>query len=62
MITVFANGLDHTKNSIPMGLGRLLEPIVLYIRDDIMRPNIGVFTHKIYMSFLLTVFFLYMVC
>jgi F-type H+-transporting ATPase subunit a len=34
-----------------------LEPIVLYIRDDIARPNIGETHYKRYMGFLLTVFF-----
>ena len=42
MITVFGKmARSYKKNSIPTGLGRLLEPIVLYIRDDIARPNIG---------------------
>ena len=35
----------------------MLEQIILYIRDDIARPNIGEKHYKRYMSFLLTVFF-----
>ena len=38
-------------------MGRFLEPIVLYIRDDIAIPNIGEKKYKRYMPFLLTVFF-----
>ena len=46
-----------TNNGMPKGTGRLLEPIVLYVRDDIARPNIGEKHYKKYMSYLLTVFF-----
>lgn len=44
-------------NGLPKGMGRFLEPIVLYIRDDIAIPNIGKKKYKKYMSYLLTVFF-----
>lgn len=39
------------------GVGRFLEPIVLYVRDDIARPNIGEKKYKKYINFLLTIFF-----
>lgn len=42
---------------IAKGVGRFFEPIVLYIRDDIARPNIGDKHYKKYMSYLLTIFF-----
>ncbi|TAI47509.1 F0F1 ATP synthase subunit A [Flagellimonas allohymeniacidonis] len=45
------------NNGIPTGAGRFFEPIVLYIRDDIARPNIGEKRYKKYMPFLLTIFF-----
>ena len=45
------------NNGIPTGIGRFFEPIVLYIRDDIARPNIGEKRYKKYMPFLLTIFF-----
>lgn len=49
---------SYKKNGgIPSGIGRFLEPIVLYIRDDIAIPNIGEKHYKRYMSYLLTVFF-----
>ena len=48
---------SYKTNSIPKGIGRFLEPIILYIRDDIARPNIGEKHYKRYMGFLLTVFF-----
>ncbi|NJB71528.1 F-type H+-transporting ATPase subunit a [Saonia flava] len=45
------------NNGVPTGAGRFFEPIVLYIRDDIARPNIGEKRYKKYMPFLLTIFF-----
>ncbi len=59
MFAMFASMAKKYKrgNAIPVGVGRFLEPIVLYIRDDIAIPNIGKKHYKRYMSFLLTVFF-----
>jgi F-type H+-transporting ATPase subunit a len=49
---------SYAKNGgIASGAGRFMEPIVLYIRDEIAIPNIGEKHHRKYMSFLLTVFF-----
>ena len=49
---------SYAKNGgVAAGVGRFFEPIVLYVRDDIARPNIGEKKYKKYMSFLLTVFF-----
>jgi F-type H+-transporting ATPase subunit a len=49
---------SYAKNgSVPQGIGRFFEPIVLYIRDDIAIPNIGVEKHGKYMPYLLTIFF-----
>lgn len=45
------------SGGIPTGVGRFFEPIILYIRDDIARPNIGEKKYGKYMNFLLTVFF-----
>ncbi|MDX2362564.1 MAG: F0F1 ATP synthase subunit A [Crocinitomicaceae bacterium] len=41
----------------PTGAAKFFEPIILFIRDDIARPNIGEKEHKRYMAYLLTVFF-----
>jgi F-type H+-transporting ATPase subunit a len=49
---------SFAKNGgISAGAGRLFEPIVLYIRDEIAIPNIGEKHYKRYMSYLLTIFF-----
>lgn len=49
---------SYAKNGgISSGVGRLFEPIVIYIRDEIAIPNIGEKHYKRYMSYLLTIFF-----
>ena len=48
---------SYKKGPMPSGFGRLLEPLVLFIRDDIAIPNIGEKHYRRYMSYLLTVFF-----
>lgn len=40
----------------PKGLTSFIEPVVLFVRDDVAIPNIGV-KHTKYMSLLLTIFF-----
>jgi len=47
----------YKKGAIPTGFGRVLEPLVIYVRDEIARPNIGEKKYRKYMGFLLTVFF-----
>ena len=47
---------SYKKRTIPRKFGRVLEPLILYVRDDIAKPNIGPKYRK-YMGFLLTVFF-----
>lgn len=47
----------YQKSTMPRGLGRFLEPLVLFVRDEIAIPNIGEHKYKKYMSYLLTVFF-----
>ena len=56
MFTRMAKSYKSNKG-MPKGMGRLLEPIVLYVRDEIAIPNIGEKHYKRYMSYLLTVFF-----
>lgn len=50
-----AKGYQTSK--LPQKSARFLEPIILYIRDDIAIPNIGKKHYKKYMSYLLTIFF-----
>lgn len=48
---------SYKKGPIPTGFGRVLEPLVIFIRDEIAIPNIGEHKYRKYMGFLLTVFF-----
>ena len=48
---------QYKKRAVPTGFGRVLEPLVLYVRDEIARPNIGEKHYKRFTGFLLTVFF-----
>ena len=59
MFFLFKNLASSYANNglIAKGIGRFFEPIVLYVRDEIARPNIGEKHYKKYMSYLLTLFF-----
>lgn len=46
------SGISH-----PKGIQSFLEPIILFIRDDVAIPNIGVHKYEKYMPYLLSVFF-----
>ncbi len=48
---------SYRKGPLPTGFGRVLEPLVIYVRDEIAIPNIGKEKHRKFMGFLLTVFF-----
>ncbi len=59
MLLLFRSlGKSYAKNGgISKGVGRFMEPIVLYIRDEIAIPNIGEKKYRKYLPFLLTIFF-----
>lgn len=48
---------SYGSDKIATGMGRFLEPIIVFVRDEIARPNIGEKHYKKYMGFLLTIFF-----
>jgi len=48
---------SYASNGMPTKAGKFIEPIIIYVRDDIAIPNIGEKHYKKYMWFLLTVFF-----
>jgi F-type H+-transporting ATPase subunit a len=52
-----ANKYKANANTAPSGLQSLLEPIILFIQDNVAIPNIGKKKYEKYMPFLLTVFF-----
>lgn len=48
---------QYKEKAIPTGFGRVLEPLVLYVRDEIAKPNIGDKKYRKFTGYLLTVFF-----
>lgn len=52
-----AKTYKSSPNNLPKGIGRVLEPLVIFVRDDMARPNIG-HRYKEFMPYLLAVFFL----
>lgn len=58
MLWVFSRlAKGYKKADVPKGFSRVLEPLVIYVRDEIAVPNIGKDRYRKYMGFLLTVFF-----
>lgn len=53
-----AKTYTSSPNNLPKGVGRVLEPLVLYVRDEMAIPNIGHNKYKKFMPYLLSVFFL----
>lgn len=49
-------GRQYKTKSVPTGFGRVLEPLVIYVRDEIAKPNIGPKYRK-FTGYLMTVFF-----
>jgi len=52
-----ARSYKKTGISAPKGMQGLLEPVILFVRDDIAAENIGRHKYEKYMPYLLTVFF-----
>lgn len=47
---------SYKKSAVPTGAARFLEPLVIFVRDEVAIPNIG-HKYKRFMGYLLTVFF-----
>ncbi|SFI05386.1 F0F1 ATP synthase subunit A [Halpernia frigidisoli] len=57
LILIFGSmARNYKKSPVPTGVGKIFEPLVIFVRDEIAKPNIGIKYQK-YMSYLLTVFF-----
>jgi len=51
-----ASSYKKRAGKAPKGFQSLVEPIILFVRDDIAKPNLG-YKYERYMPYLLTVFF-----
>lgn len=60
MLLIFIPTARSYKNGrlMPKGIARFMEPLIVFVRDDIAKPNIGEKKYRKYMPYLLTVFFL----
>ncbi|MEQ9063798.1 MAG: F0F1 ATP synthase subunit A [Vicingaceae bacterium] len=56
-----AKGYRKNKGQAPTGVQSVMEPIILFVRDEVAKPSIG---HKYerFMPFLLTIFFFILIC
>ena len=48
---------QYKSKKVPTGFARVLEPLVIYVRDEIAKPNIGEKHYRRFTGYLLTVFF-----
>ncbi len=55
----FSTAKFYKKNGAvaPKGIAKFMEPLILFVRDDIAKANIGEKKYKKYVPFLLTIFF-----
>ena len=51
-----ARGVKQNKGKAPKGIQAFFEPVVVFVRDEIVKPNIGHHYEK-YLPYLLTLFF-----
>ena len=57
MFTSVAKSYSRREGQAPKGMQSLIEPIILFVRDDVAKASIGEKKYFKYMPFLLTVFF-----
>lgn len=57
LFVTMARSYKKSEKNLPKGIAKFLEPIVVFIRDEVAKPNIGEKKYKKYMPFLLTLFF-----
>jgi F-type H+-transporting ATPase subunit a len=56
IFTAVARGFKKNEGKAPKGIQSLFEPIIIYIRDEVIKPNIGHGYEK-YVPYLLSLFF-----
>lgn len=57
MFISVAKAYKRNEGKAPKGLQSFMEPLILFIRDDVAKVNIGVKKYEKFLPFLLTVFF-----
>lgn len=62
LLTVCLAAARRAKNAVPTGARGVLEPLMLFVRDDVARKTIDKKYADRYVSYLLTCFFFILVC
>ena len=57
MFLAVAKSYTINKGKAPRGLQSFIEPLIIFVRDDVAKPSIGNKRYERFMPFLLTVFF-----
>lgn len=59
ILIMFSVAKFYKKNGAvaPKGLAKFIEPLIVFVRDDVAKANIGEAKYKKYVPFLLTIFF-----
>ena len=60
MLVVFllvARGYKKNAGGAPRGIQSFFEPIIVFVRDEIVKPNIGEHKYERYLPYMLTLFF-----
>jgi F-type H+-transporting ATPase subunit a len=52
-----ARRYKRSEDNVPTGIAGFVEPLVVFVRDEIAKPMIGEHKYRSYMPYLLTVFF-----
>lgn len=56
LIIGFLTAASYRKSNIPSGLAKFMEPLILFVRDDIALQNIGSVKYQRYVPYLVTLF------
>lgn len=59
LLLIFTSVASHYKkgNQVPKGLASFIEPLIVFVRDEIVKPNIDAKKYEKFLPYLLTVFF-----
>ncbi|MBC8045522.1 MAG: F0F1 ATP synthase subunit A, partial [Fimbriimonadaceae bacterium] len=56
IFTSVARGYKTNEGKAPKGLQSLMEPLILFVRDEVVKPNLGKKTDR-YLPYMMTLFF-----
>lgn len=57
LVIGFATASSYKKSQVPSGIAKFIEPLVVFVRDEIALQNIGSLRYKKYVPYLVTLFF-----